>query len=109
MAPYKRNFLGVRLLELGLGMRQADPQTNGICERFHKTILEEFYIIAFRKKIYLNIDELQKDLDIWLERYNTSRPHQGKHCQGWTPMETFIENLSWAKDKLLDMKFDLAA
>ncbi|WP_075270783.1 IS481 family transposase, partial [Mannheimia haemolytica] len=28
------------------------PQTNGICERFHKTILQEFYQVAFRKKIY---------------------------------------------------------
>jgi transposase InsO family protein len=85
------------------------PQTNGICERFNKTILEEFYSIAFRKKIYLNIDELQKDLDVWLKRYNTARPHQGKRCQGRTPMETFLENLPLAKDKILDMKFDLAA
>jgi hypothetical protein len=28
-------------------------QTNGICERFHKTILNEFYQVAFRKRIYL--------------------------------------------------------
>ncbi|STY63798.1 Integrase core domain [Mannheimia haemolytica] len=26
------------------------PQTNGICERFHKTILQEFYQVAFRRK-----------------------------------------------------------
>ena len=39
------------------------PQTNGICERFHKTIQDEFYAIAFRKKIYLGIEELQADLD----------------------------------------------
>ena len=38
------------------------PQTNGICERFHKTILNEFYQITFRKKIYTTLDELQKDL-----------------------------------------------
>ncbi len=24
------------------------PQTNGICEQFHKTILQEFYQITFR-------------------------------------------------------------
>lgn len=76
------------------------PQTNGICERFHKTIQDEFYSIAFRKKIYAGIDELQADLDAWLQRYNNSRPHQGKRCQGRTPMETFRENLPLAKEKM---------
>jgi transposase InsO family protein len=42
------------------------PQTNGICERFHKTILQAFYQLTFRKKIYASLDELQKDLDDWL-------------------------------------------
>jgi transposase InsO family protein len=40
-----------------------NPQSNAICERFQKTILDEFCRIAFRKRIYLTIDELQKDLD----------------------------------------------
>jgi transposase InsO family protein len=77
------------------------PQSNGICERFHKTVLDEFYSIAFRKKIYLTLDELQKDLDDWMLRYNTQRTHQGKRCQGKTPMETFKENLPLAKEKML--------
>ena len=51
------------------------PQTNGICERFHKTILQEFYQVAFRKKIYSTLDELQKDLDDWLAYYNNERTH----------------------------------
>jgi transposase InsO family protein len=80
------------------------PQSNGICERFHKTILDEFYSVAFRKKIYLTLDELQQDLDDWLARYNTQRPHQGKRCQGKTPIETFNENLPLAKEKMLGMK-----
>ncbi len=42
------------------------PQTNGICERFHKTILQEFYQVAFRRKIYQSIEELQHDLDDWI-------------------------------------------
>ncbi len=46
------------------------PQTNGICERFHKTILQEFYQVAFRKKLYDSIDALQADLDDWLHHYN---------------------------------------
>jgi transposase InsO family protein len=46
--------------------KSKSPQTNGICERFHRTVLDEFYRIAFRKKIYPAIEELQTDLDIWL-------------------------------------------
>ena len=76
------------------------PQTNGICERFNKTIQDEFYAIAFRKKIYLGIEELQSDLDAWMNRYNTKRPHQGKRCQGRTPMQTFLDNLPLAKEKM---------
>jgi len=78
------------------------PQTNGICERFHKTLKDEFYAIAFRKKIYVSLEELQSDLDAWLERYNHHRPHQGKRCQGRTPMETFLENLPAAREKIID-------
>ena len=39
------------------------PQTNGICERFNKTVLNEFYRVAFRKKLYTSLEELQRDLD----------------------------------------------
>jgi transposase InsO family protein len=66
------------------------PQTNGICERFHKTVLHEFYQIAFRKKIYTGIDELQRDLDAWIEHYNTARTHEGKMCCGRTPFATML-------------------
>ena len=62
--------------------------------------LDEFYKIAFRKKIYLNLDELQTDLDEWLVKYNNRRTHQGKRCQGRTPMQTFMENLPLAKEKM---------
>ena len=47
--------------------KAKSPQTNGICERFHKTILNEFYQITFRKKIYDSIEMLQKDLDEWMQ------------------------------------------
>ena len=78
------------------------PQTNGICERFHKTIKDEFYSIAFRKKIYLTVEELQQDLDEWLDRYNNRRTHQGKRCQGRTPVTTFNDNLPMAKEKMIN-------
>lgn len=81
--------------------KAKSPQTNGICERFHRTMQDEFYATAFRKKIYGSIDELQADVDVWLEYYNNERPHSGKHCYGKTPMQTWNESLHLAKEKLL--------
>jgi transposase InsO family protein len=76
------------------------PQTNGIVERLHKTMLNEFYRVTFRKKIYTSIDELQTDLDAWLASYNNERPHQGRWCYGKTPMQTFTDSIELAKEKL---------
>ncbi len=47
--------------------KAMSPQTNGICERFHKTILNECYQVTFRKKLYGSMEELHKDLDEWME------------------------------------------
>ena len=82
------------------------PQTNGICERFHKTILNEFYQIAFRKKIYQHIEELQKDLDNWVQEYNLNRTHQGKMCCGRTPMQTFLDGISKWREKDIGLNFN---
>jgi transposase InsO family protein len=81
--------------------KDKSPQTNGICERFHRTVLDEFYRVAFRKKIYRTVDELQADLDAWLVEYNQRRPHQGRWCFGKTPMQTFLDALPLAKEKLM--------
>jgi hypothetical protein len=81
--------------------KTKSPQTNGICERFHRTVLDEFYRVAFRKKIYRTIEELQADLDAWLVDYNERRPHQGRWCFGKTPMQTFLDALPLAKEKLM--------
>jgi transposase InsO family protein len=81
--------------------RTKSPQTNGICERFHKTVLNEFYRVAFRKKIYRSIAELQADLDSWVDEYNRARPHQGRWCFGKTPRQTFLDSLPLAKEKLM--------
>ena len=81
--------------------KAASPQTNGICERFHKTILQEFYQITFRKKLYSSLEELQLDLDEWLKFYNTERTHQGKVCNGRTPFETLLDGKRvWAEKNL---------
>jgi transposase InsO family protein len=81
--------------------KARSPQTNGICERFHKTVQDEFYALAFRKKLYHTIEELQQDLDIWMEEYNQERTHQGKYCYGKTPAKTFADSLHLAKVKML--------
>lgn len=82
--------------------KARSPQTNGICERFNRTIQDEFYAIAFRKKVYNTLEEIQTDLDEWIYNYNHIRTHTGKYCFGRTPMQTFEETLSLAKEKQLD-------
>src|SRR5919107_1017772 len=77
------------------------PQTNGIVERFHKTVLNEFYRVAFRKRIYGSLAELQADLDEWIRSYNEDRPHQGRRCFGKTPMQTFLDAVPLAKEKMI--------
>jgi transposase InsO family protein len=76
------------------------PQTNGIVERFHKTVLNEFYRTAFRKKIYESVEAVQTDLDAWIKAYNSERPHQGRWCYGKTPMQTFYDSLDLSRAKL---------
>jgi transposase InsO family protein len=77
------------------------PQTNGICERFHKTILQEFYQVTFRKKIYTDLAGLQADLDTWVAYYNNERTHQGKMCCGRTPIVTWNDGKQIWKEKLV--------
>jgi transposase InsO family protein len=82
--------------------KARSPQTNGICERFHRTVQEEFYALAFRKKLYTSIEDLQRDLDEWLHYYNHERTHSGKYCFGKTPMQTFWDSKKLTEEKLLD-------
>ena len=69
------------------------PQTNGSVERLNQTIQEEFYQVAFRKKLYRTLDEIQVDLDAFMDYYNNERTNQGRYCQGRTPFQTFLEGL----------------
>jgi len=82
--------------------KAMSPQTNGICERFHKTILNEFYMVTFRKKLYSDLETLQTDLDNWLDYYNNERTHQGKMCCGRTPMETLLDGKRIWEEKNLN-------
>ena len=94
-------YLGVNGIE-HTKTKARHPQTNGICERFHKTILQEFYQVAFRRKLYHSLDELQVDLDAWIDNYNSKRTHQGKMCCGRTPMETLEDGKKLWQDKNLN-------
>ena len=69
--------------------------------RVHKTILQEFYQVTFRKKIYETIEQLQIDLDQWIDYYNNERSHQGKVCEGRTPMQTLIDGKAIWKEKFV--------
>lgn len=79
--------------------KTRSPQTNGICERFHQTIQNEFYASAFRRKLYHSLEELQRDVDRWVESYNAERTHTGKYCYGKTPLQTFIDSAKLAYDR----------
>jgi transposase InsO family protein len=81
--------------------KAKSPQTNGICERVHQTILNEFYRVTFRKKVYSDLETLQKDLNEYMNEYNYKRTHQGKRCHGRTPMETFLESRKYFVEKNL--------
>ena len=69
------------------------PQTNGSTERLNQIIQNEFYKVAFRKKIYTTLEEIQIDLNGFMENYNNERTNQGKYCQGITPMKTFMDGM----------------
>jgi transposase InsO family protein len=84
--------------------KARSPQTNGICERVHQTILNEFYRVTFRKKVYSDLEDLQMDLDEFMNEYNYKRTHQGKRCQGRTPMETFLDGKKYVEEKNLNDK-----
>lgn len=85
--------------------KAKSPQTNGICERFHRTMQDEFYAIAFRKKLYNSLEELQSDIDQWMDFYNSERPHSGRYCFGKTPLQTFTDSKELAQGKDLNSFF----
>ena len=87
--------------------KAKSPQTNGICERFQRTVLNEFYQVAFRTKVYGSIEELQVDLDAWLSEYNEKRPHSGRYCYGKTPMQTFLDAIPMTREKMIE--YEVAA
>lgn len=86
--------------------KTQSPQTNGIWERFHQTIQNEFYAHAFRRKLYRSLDELQADVEEWRQTYNEPRPPSGKYCFGKTPMQTLIDSRQWALNRQWAQLYD---
>jgi transposase InsO family protein len=89
--------------------KTKSPQTNGICERFHQTIQNEFYASAFRRRLYSSLEPLQADVDEWLRFYNQDRTHSGKYCFGKTPLQTFMDSKSLSVAKQLDRTMPTAS
>ena len=80
------------------------PQTNGCVERLNQIIQDEFYKVAFRKKLYRSLEEIQADLDKYMDRYNNDRTNQGKRCQGRTPRQTFDAGYEHYKKYVIEQK-----
>lgn len=78
------------------------PQNNGSTEKLNQTIKNKFYAVAFRKKVYTTLEEIQIDLDDFMKRYNFKRTNQGKHRKGRTPGQTFDEAYDLYKKYVID-------
>lgn len=107
-----REFCGRELqhpFELYLAISQVrhrrtevrSPETNGFCERFHRTLKEEFFAVAFRKSFYESVEQLQADLDHYLNFYNRQRAHQGYRTQGRPPYQAFLDGVKHMQEKSL--------
>ena len=69
------------------------PQSNGIVERLHRTLLDEHFRVEGRRTWFETIDEMQTVLDEYMQAYNQTRPHQGRGMKGRTPMQAFVDGL----------------
>ena len=72
-------------------IKPRNPQSNGIVERFNRTLAEEFYQIAMMKKIYSSLSELQNDLNQFIYYYNFKRTNQGYRLKGKIPYQKFLD------------------
>ena len=54
---------------------------------------------CFKEKLVRSLEELQTDLDAWLESYNRERPHSGRYYYGKTPWETLQASKQLALEK----------
>lgn len=79
-----------RCADLGLVHHFTPPRSpdhNAVCERVQGTILEEFYRPTFHRGHVHDVALLNRQLQAWLERYNTRRPNRGTYMAGRTPAQ----------------------
>ncbi len=69
------------------------PHSNGIVERWHRTVLDEHFRVEGRRPWFETIDEMQVVLDTYLVNSNTKRPHQGRGMDGRTPLKAFRDGI----------------
>lgn len=69
------------------------PQSNGFVERLHRTLLDEHFRIKGREKWYESVEEMQEDLDSYLNHYNRERTHQGRGMNGRVPYQAFLDGI----------------
>jgi transposase InsO family protein len=89
------------LFHLGVEHRRTRvkrPQTNGFVERFHRTILDEFFRVELRKYNFQTIEELEVALQEWIVYYNTKRTHQGYRNLGRTPYNVVEQSIAVRQD-----------
>jgi transposase InsO family protein len=84
-----------------LGLRHTwtpprSPNHNAVCERFHGTVLDEFYRVAFHREYFTTVERLDTQLHGWVTRYNTRRRNHGDYMQGRSPLTV----LRQAQDRL---------
>jgi transposase InsO family protein len=100
-----REFCGIpekHPYELLLSMEEIEhrrtkirtPRTNGFVERMNRTMLDECFRVAGRTTWYEDIDQIQADLDRFMEYYNLERSHQGYRLQGRTPAQALRDALN---------------
>ena len=73
------------------------PRTNGFVERMNRTLLDECFRVAGRTTWYTDISEIQRDLDVFMEKYTLRRSHQGYRLKGKTPAQALSEALGVAE------------
>ncbi|WP_181410769.1 helix-turn-helix domain-containing protein [Nocardioides humi] len=79
-----------RVGELGLHHHRIPPRSpnhNAVCERFHGTVLDEFYRPHFHRGRVEDIALLDRSLQAWVRDYNEERPNNGDYMRGRTPRQ----------------------
>ena len=63
------------------------PNHNAVCERFHGTVLAEFFRPHFHRGRVNDIALLDRSLQAWTRDYNERRPNHGDYMRGRTPLQ----------------------